>query len=224
MADTAAIDFMGGTTDATITYNPKGALNKDDFLKLLMVSLQYQDPTDPMDTDKMLSQTSDMAVIESQANIQKEMENMVAQFKLTSAYQLVGAVGKLADTGLNAVQLKGNGSTYTDSLYYEEDFDNAVISITDSKGNTVKSIRIENGAKGLNQFTWDGKDTLGNAVEAGTYAIYAEYTGKTSGASYISNLGVYPIESIVLDQSDPKLYLGGEYYSLSQIVSIKDKA
>ncbi|MDR1451499.1 MAG: flagellar biosynthesis protein FlgD [Helicobacteraceae bacterium] len=217
------IDFMGGTTNATITYNPSSTLDKDAFLKLLLVQLQYQDPTSPMDTDKMLSQTADMAVIESQENIQKAMEDMVAQFKVTSAYQLIGAVGKLADTGLNAVQFRTSGVEYRDYLYYEEDFENGLLIISDSNGVQIRAEPIEYGFAGLQEFVWDGKNSAGSAVEAGVYSIRAEYTGKSSGKSYITELGVYPIESVSLDQATPRLYLGGEYYTLDQIASIKDR-
>jgi flagellar basal-body rod modification protein FlgD len=214
---------MGGTTDATITYNPNSALDKDAFLKLLLVQLQYQDPTSPMDTDKMLAQTADMAVIESQANIQKAMEDMVSQFRLTSAYQLIGAVGKLADTGLNAVQFKEGGAEYKDYLFYEEDFENGLLIVSDDKGVQIRAQPIPYGSAGLQEFVWDGKNSAGETVGAGVYSIRAEYTGATSGKSYTADLGVYPIESVSLDQSAPRLYLGGEYYTLDQIVSIKDR-
>jgi flagellar basal-body rod modification protein FlgD len=176
-----------------------------------------------MDTDKMLSQTADMAVIESQANIQKAMEDMVSQFQITSSYQLISAVGKLADTGLNAVQFTETGSEYKDQLYYEENFDNGLISVVDEKGAVVRTMLIEYGAKGLQEFTWDGKNSAGEAVPAGTYAIYAEYTGKESGTAYKSDLGVYPIESITFGQTTPQLYLGGAYYTLDKIASIKER-
>ncbi|MDR0664554.1 MAG: flagellar biosynthesis protein FlgD [Helicobacteraceae bacterium] len=220
---TEAIDFMGGTTNATITYNPNSALDKDAFLKLLLVQLQYQDPTSPMDTDKMLSQTADMAVIESQENIQKAMENMVSEFRLTSAYQLIGAVGKLADTGLNAVQFAENGEEYKDYLFYEESFENGLFIVSDSNGVQIRAEVISSGAAGLQEFTWDGKNSAGELVGAGVYAIRAEYTGSVSGKSYVSNLGVYPIESVVLNQSEPQLYLGGQYYTLDQIVSVRER-
>jgi flagellar basal-body rod modification protein FlgD len=198
-------------------------LSKDSFLLLLMTQLKYQDPTSPMDTDKMIAQTADMAVIEAQENIQKEMENMIAQFKQTSAYQLVGAVGKLADTGLNAIKFTSEGAEYKDFLYYEDDFTNGVLSVVDDKGNLVRSMVVENGFKGLREFVWDGKNSAGVKVGAGVYSIYAEYTGANTGKSYKSDLGVYPIESVVLDQATPRLYLGGEYYTLDQIRAIKDR-
>lgn len=221
----SAIDFVNNTSTNTsgVVYNPKGVLGKDDFLKLMMTQLKYQDPTSPMDTDKMLAQTSDMAMIESQANMQKELENMVKQFKSTANFQLISAVGKLADTGLNAVQFKGSGAEYKDVLYFEEPFENGILSVLDSNGNTIRTINLTTGNKGLVEFTWDGRDENGIAVPAGVYSVKADYTGDATGDAYTSYLGVYPIESVVLNGDEPKMLLGGHYYALDEIVAIKDR-
>ena len=48
--------------------NEKGILGKDEFLKLLLVELQHQDPTAPVETDKILSQTSQLARLEASTN------------------------------------------------------------------------------------------------------------------------------------------------------------
>ncbi|MGE4294321.1 MAG: flagellar hook capping FlgD N-terminal domain-containing protein [Campylobacterales bacterium] len=224
MATSSITDFGGGvSTGSGVVYNPNSTLDKDAFLKLLMTQLKYQDPTSPMDTDKMLSQTADMAVIESQENIRGSMETMVKQFNATSSYQLIGAVGKLADTGLNAVRFENQGAEYTDVLFFEEDFTNGTLVVTDEDGNRVRSFTIEEGFAGLTNIKWDGKDNSGNNVPAGTYMIHVDYKGARTGKDFTAQMGVYPIESVVLDKNNPMLLLGGEYYSLDQIVAIKER-
>ncbi|WP_299803776.1 flagellar hook capping FlgD N-terminal domain-containing protein, partial [Sulfuricurvum sp. RIFOXYD2_FULL_44_160] len=42
--------YTGATTAATNV--DKSVLGKDDFLKLLLLELKYQDPTAPMDSEK----------------------------------------------------------------------------------------------------------------------------------------------------------------------------
>lgn len=225
MATSSSIDFVNGTANSTAgaLINPKGVLGKDDFLKLLMTQLKYQDPTSPMDTDKMVAQTADMAVIESQANMQIELEKMVKQFRHTASYQLIGAVGKLADTGMNGIEFKNGGTFYQDILYFEEPFDNGLLSIIDSNGNNIRTIQLGEGDSGLQSVSWDGKDSFGNTVEAGIYTMRANYVGLISGKQFVSELGVYPIESVVLSGETPKLLVGGDYLTLNDIVAIKDR-
>ena len=43
----------------------KSVLGKDDFLTLLLVELQHQDPTEPTDSATILTQTSQLANLEA---------------------------------------------------------------------------------------------------------------------------------------------------------------
>lgn len=221
---TTSTDFASSiNSSGGLIYNPNSTLDKDAFLKLLMVQLKYQDPTSPMDTDKMLAQTADMAVIESQENIRNSMSEMVNRFNATSSYQLIGAVGKLADTGLNALRFENGGTDYTDVLYFEEDFVNGTLVVVNAQGTKVRDFTIAEGEKGLSTINWDGKNNNGEAVPAGVYSIRVDYKGAVSGKEYSAQMGVYPIESVVLDKSTPMLLLGGEYYTLDEIVAIKER-
>ena len=56
----------------------KSALDKDSFLKLMLVSLQHQDPSEPMDTEKILSQTSQLATLEASKNTNKALEGLAS--------------------------------------------------------------------------------------------------------------------------------------------------
>ena len=62
-------------TTSSTTVNPNGVLGKDDFLKLLLLELKYQDPTSPMDSEKILSQTSQLAGLEASENTNKALDN-----------------------------------------------------------------------------------------------------------------------------------------------------
>ena len=56
---TNSSNSTNSTTNSTSSSSKKtnSMLDKDAFLKLLLIEMQNQDPTDPMDTDKMLTQT-----------------------------------------------------------------------------------------------------------------------------------------------------------------------
>lgn len=66
------------TTKAEDKTGSSDVLGKDDFLKLLLVELQYQDPTSPMDTEKILTQTSQLATLESATKTNTALENLSA--------------------------------------------------------------------------------------------------------------------------------------------------
>ncbi|AJC86957.1 flagellar hook assembly protein FlgD [Campylobacter sp. RM16704] len=101
--------------DGLVT-NPKAELDKDAFLKLLLIELQHQDPTDPMDTEKMLTQTAQLSALEMQDNTNKTMT------------QLVNAMTKLqnsiaASTGMSALAAVGKLATVKDNYLVVADDD-----------------------------------------------------------------------------------------------------
>lgn len=61
-------------SSSDVVENPKGKLDKDAFLKLFLEELKYQDPTAPMDSDKILTQTSQLTQLESSQEMKKSME------------------------------------------------------------------------------------------------------------------------------------------------------
>ena len=97
--------------------NPNGILGKDDFMKLLLTELQHQDPTDPMDSDKILSQTSQLTSLETQENTNKTMEQIAATFANTQNFQAVSAIGKSADLGSELISYSGENSFEFDVYY-----------------------------------------------------------------------------------------------------------
>src|SRR5256885_14975832 len=66
---------------------PGGAMGKDQFLKLLIAQLRYQDPMSPMQGDQMATQLAQFSSLEQ---LQQINTNLAGQ--QTSAGTLLGAV------------------------------------------------------------------------------------------------------------------------------------
>ena len=93
--------------------NPNAQLDKDAFMKLLLTELQYQDPTSPMDTEKMLTQTSQLAALEMQENTNKMMQKLADQLKNSTNMYAVSVLGKMAKIGdSNIIKKKGKGVNF----------------------------------------------------------------------------------------------------------------
>lgn len=198
--------------------NPKGVLGKDDFMKLMLIELQYQDPTQPMDTEKILQQTSQLASLEAADNTNKTLENLSKSMASSQQYSVISAIGKTASLGSDSIQhTKGEKSSF--EMYFPTDVKSGTISISDNQGNVIKTINLAKNAKGTYSFDWDGKDNSGNTVDDGLYKITANYYDD-QGNPQKTAIGSYPIESVRFDNGKALVKLGSQYIPLDKVVEI----
>ncbi|MFA5234869.1 MAG: FlgD immunoglobulin-like domain containing protein [Sulfurimonas sp.] len=203
---------------APATVEDKTALDKDDFMTLLLVELQNQDPTEPMDSEKILTQTSQLATLEATENTNKALEDLAVSLGSSQQYSIISAIGKTADTGSNAIVLE-EGSETTFEIYFPDDIEQGSVEILDVNGNVLKTLDVGTNPKGVYQFTWDGTDSSGNTVDSGIYYATASYTNP-NGDALTTRVGAYPIESVKFEGSETYFKVGSSYVSLSDVVEI----
>lgn len=228
MATTTNVTNSTNSTSSTST-NKNSTLDKDAFLKLLLIEMQNQDPTDPMDTDKMLTQTSQLAALEMQQNTNDTMQKMVETMEQLSEslissgnMSVINAIGKMATITDTTFKLENSTQTISVRMYLpKETKDGATFNVMDSKGNVVREIKVDKDSlkQGVNIIGWDGRDNNGVFVGAGNYTMKVTYTDIDGGSSS-SSYGSYPIESVKFVDGVGKLIIGGKEVTFDQISQI----
>ena len=208
--------FSSPKEDTTI--KDKTALGKDDFMTLLLVELQNQDPTEPMDSEKILTQTSQLAGLEASDNTNKALEELAASLGSTNQFSTISAIGKTADLGSNAIQHQ-EGSESSFEVYFPESIQEGTVQILSSDGSVVRNLDVGTNPSGVYQFDWDGMDNANNSSEDGIYYVTASYTD-TSGKAQETRLGAYPIESVRFDNGETLVKVGSSYVPLASIKEV----
>lgn len=203
---------------ASTAAKDKSVLGKDDFMKLLLVELQNQDPTEPMDSEKILTQTSQLATLEATDKTNKALEDLATALGTTQQFSTIAAIGKTADLGSNAIVFD-EGADTTFEMYFPDDINKGTIEITDVNGNVLKTLDVGTNPKGVYQFTWDGTNTAGNTLDSGIYYASAKYTNP-DGDSLTTRMGAYPIESVKFDSGKTYVKLGSSYVELSSVKEV----
>jgi len=72
------------------TRENKSMLTQEDFLKLLTVQLQHQDPLKPMEDAQFMGQMAQFASLEQTKELTKTMSTFTASFGFSSAQQFLG--------------------------------------------------------------------------------------------------------------------------------------
>lgn len=105
-------------TQKTQEQKTPGVMGKDDFLKLFLTSLQYQDPMNAMDMNQMMNQMSQMTLIEQVQNMTEAVDSLRATMavnpldggmKYLGKYiEGVDSEGKLVSGKVDVVRLARN--------------------------------------------------------------------------------------------------------------------
>ncbi|EGM0268304.1 flagellar basal body rod modification protein [Campylobacter coli] len=240
-ATTSGTTSSGSTSGTTrtdsssssgIVSNPNATLDKDAFLKLLLIELQHQDPTDPMDSDKMLTQTSQLSALEMQQNTNTTMQKMVETMQLLSnsfstsmSTSAIGAIGKMATVSDNKIKLTGSDEIIALKMYLPEDSDEngVTLEVYDSNNKLVFSEKSD--AKSISQglFTmeWPGRNNDGVYAGDGEYTVKMVYNNK-NGEKITANYGTYPIEGIVFKDGVAYAKMAGQEVPFDAIQEITD--
>ncbi|EAL6369634.1 flagellar basal body rod modification protein [Campylobacter jejuni] len=235
---TASSGSTSGTTrtdsssSSGIVSNPNATLDKDAFLKLLLIELQHQDPTDPMDSDKMLTQTSQLSALEMQQNTNTTMQKMVEtmqklsdSFSTSMSTSALGAIGKMATVSDNKIKLTGADELIALKMYLPEDSDEngVTLEIYDSNNKLVFSEKSD--AKSISQglFTmeWPGRNNDGVYAGDGEYTVKMVYNNK-NGEKITANYGTYPIEGVVFKDGVAYAKMAGQEVPFDAIQEITD--
>lgn len=195
--------------------NPNAQLDKDAFMKLLLTELQYQDPTSPMDTEKMLTQTSQLAALEMQENTNKMMQKLADQLKNSTNMYAVSVLGKMAKIGDSGI-IKEEGKGVNFVGFLESAAKGGKINIRDNNGRLVRTLEFGEAKAGANTFEWDGKDSSGNEAKAGTYSVEISYVD-TAGKLKNGGVGNYLVEGVKFVDGVAQVKVGGQYVSINKV-------
>ncbi len=111
-----AIQSVGGASSPNL--RPSN-LGMEDFLKILLTQLNYQDPLKPMDNQQFMAQMAQFTNLEQTQQLNSKIETLITN---QAALQSVGLIGKMVDlntasgavTGtVSALSLSGDSPSLT---------------------------------------------------------------------------------------------------------------
>ncbi|HEF9598809.1 TPA: flagellar basal body rod modification protein [Campylobacter coli] len=229
---TSTTSDTSSTSSSGLASNPNATLDKDAFLKLLLIELQHQDPTDPMDSDKMLTQTSQLSALEMQQNTNTTMQKMVETMQLLSnsfstsmSTSAIGAIGKMATVSDNKIKLTGSDEIIALKMYLPEDSDEngVTLEVYDSNNKLVFSEKSgeQSISQGLFTMEWPGRNNDGVYAGDGEYTVKMVYNNK-NGEKITANYGTYPIEGVVFKNGVAHAKMAGKEVPFDAISEITD--
>ena len=162
----------GSTSSASAATSAAAtAVNEQDFLQLMTTQLQDQDPTSPVSDSDFFSQIAQFSEVSGIDQLNSSFTSLASQMSSSQTLQAAsligqsvlvpGTTGQLGSSGLSgAVQVPASGDVS--------------VGIYNSSGTLVNTLNLGVQSAGTVPFTWNGQDSSGNSLAAGSYTISAQ--------------------------------------------------
>jgi len=208
-------------------------MGKQDFLKLLTVQLQNQDPLNPMDQKKFAADLAQFSQLEQLANMNKTLEDQSSLNPIQSKFLASSFLGKTITTKGTSVVYDGQSSQVNLPFSLASEAKNVVIRVLDEKGQMVAQIDKENLSAGNHQILWNGDSTDGQKAGKGTYTFEVrawdesmkQFMGETKSSG--------EVKAVSFEQGNPTFTLADgrtvflrdvEQFTMDKLKAEQDKA
>jgi len=213
------------STAQDVMRNPANGLGKDDFLKLLTVQLQNQDPMSPMENTELVAQLAQFSSLEQLSNMAESLQNNLdLNLLLTQVLNntaAAGLIGKHIVASGNQVTLTATGSA---DLAFDlaEDAAAVKVSIMDETGAVVRTMEVDGLEAGRNVLNWDGADEAGHKVAEGKYTFKVEASNKDGEAVTATTLVLGEVAGVRYRDGQAMLLVGAIEVGIGDIIEIAD--
>jgi flagellar basal-body rod modification protein FlgD len=218
---------MVGTVTATTDNSSTQAamkksmgMNKDDFMKLFIAQLKYQDPMKPQDPSAMLDQLSQLSLVEQSYNSNTALNNLLAAQNNSISLTAVSFIGKNVKANGNAASFDGSTPSpieFTLSLPTAA----TELTISDASGKVVRSDSLGASKAGDKLYYWDGKDSSGTLLNPGAYTFAIRAIDASGKVLPVTTFTAGKVDGVDLSGSSPLLSIGATTVSLSDVKSIE---
>ena len=199
-----------------LNLNNQIAGNFNSFLTLLTTQLQNQNPLDPLDTNQFTQQLVQFASVEQQMNMNTQLQTLVSLQQTAQNSQALGFVGKTVTVNGTTAPLSNGQAQWT---FNPSSPATATFTVSDSTGQTVFS-KTGTVQPGQQAFNWNGLDSSGRQWADGNYTLTVTAVSANGQSVAIPTTVTGMVNSVDLTQSPPLLSIGGQNYTLNQILSV----
>jgi flagellar basal-body rod modification protein FlgD len=213
------------SSDASLTGSIQQNMNKDDFLKLLVTQLQYQDPMSPEDPKDFVAQLAQFSSLEQQINsntnlenLSKVIQNLQQSQNMAQGVSLLGKTVKGAGNQLTVVGGKALDASYNLPQAAKQ----VVVGVFDSTGQQVATLNLGAQGAGTRTLSWDGRNSQGKQVADGIYSYQVAAQDSSGKAIQVENYFTGTVDEVYQDSQGVWVKVNGRQILLGNITSVVD--
>jgi len=198
---------------------PHNQMGKDEFMKLLTVQLQHQDPMNPMDQSKLTGELAQFSQLEQLTNLNKKYDATQQNQGIQDKFYAASFVGKKVVTTGSSLDLKNNGDSGDVLFKLDGNAQRVMVRIFDEKNNVAGEIWSEGLSAGSHQLTWDGVALDGSPAVKGKYRIQVRAWDENNQDVGTRTEATGIVSSVTFDEGEPVLTVNGQKVFLRDVAS-----
>jgi len=209
MSTTSPIGAASSSNASNATDNVTaagGALNitPADFLQLITTQMKSQNPLQPSDPTQFLTQLEQMSEVSSMQSMQSSLSSLQNNLQSTQMANGAALIGQTVLAPSTTAMVDSSGGSVSGALAVPSGAKAVTITITSPSGALIDTLQVAPATSGLTHFTWNGTNSVGQAVAAGQYTIAAASSSGTSNTP-LTPLVAAKVQSVTLDSSTAAL-------------------
>ncbi|HOJ12988.1 MAG TPA: flagellar hook capping FlgD N-terminal domain-containing protein [Deltaproteobacteria bacterium] len=191
---------------------------KNMFLKLLVKQLQYQDPLNPLENTEFATQLAQFSMLESM-NTMSENITLMTQFQNSmNSMEAASFIGKTVNASGNVISFTGAETAVDFAL--ADNASEVRLTIYNESGTPVRTMTMNDVAKGDVSWRWDGRNDRGETVSPGRYYFTVGATGYDGSAVNTSTYANGVVTGVRFDNGTIYLQVGDKEVRLADITRI----
>lgn len=166
------------TGAATTATKAAGAMDQNDFLRLMTTQLTTQDPFNPVDNTQMVAQMAQFSQVAGISEINQSLKTLVEGMGPGRINDAASWIGRSVLVEADAATPLKDGS-YAGEFVLSEAADEVSVAFVNSDGAILHEQNIGASQPGTLPFAWNGKNGAGETIATGPVKIVV--TAKAGG-------------------------------------------
>ena len=203
----------------------KKTLGKDDFLRIMVTQMKFQDPTNPFKPEQMAAEMAQFASVEQLQNVNQNLQKMTTQNNPLERLAMTNMIGKVVTIDRERFPHTENSPDNL-SFVLPKDAKEVKVAVVAESGETVFEKSLGELKAGENSFNWDGIRTNTLPAKTGTYMLRVEAKDEKGTSLKTNPQGQARVVGVSFEGTEPVFLIGDakkqDKVTLRNIVRIED--
>jgi flagellar basal-body rod modification protein FlgD len=180
--------------------------------------MSNQDPLQPQDNSAMIAQLAQFSSLEQAQNTNDKLDQLLLAQASSNQIGQAALIGKQVTYNTSTITLDSSGAP--DLKGHVDAAGTVTAKIIDSTGAVVRTVSATESAAGDFTIPWDGKDSKGVALPAGSYTITYSAVDANKGAVNVTSQGTGVVTGLDYSAGYGQLVINGTKVKMTDVKQV----